>query len=88
MQFLVSNAVRLVRLLSQTLLALCLICLVIALAPHRFTIALKSEYVGRDTVQEPAVVTNDDGAAAEVQQRLLQCSQRVHVEVVGRLVEQ
>jgi hypothetical protein len=41
-----------------------------------------------DAVEEPAVVADDDGAAGEVEQRLLERPQRVDVEVVGRLVEQ
>ena len=39
-------------------------------------------------VEEPAVVRDHDGAAGEVEQRLLERAQRVDVEVVGRLVEQ
>ena len=33
-------------------------------------------------------MADDDGAAGEVEQRLLERAQRVDVEVVGRLVEQ
>src|SRR5262249_30690139 len=44
--------------------------------------------VGGDAVEEPAVVADDDGAAAEVQKRFLQGPQGVHVEIVGRLVKQ
>src|SRR6185437_1046146 len=44
--------------------------------------------VGGDAVEEEAVVADDDGAAGEVEQSLLQRAQRVDVEVVGRLVEQ
>ena len=44
--------------------------------------------MGRHTVEEPAVVGDDDGAACEVGQRVLDCPERVDVEVVGRLVEQ
>jgi hypothetical protein len=44
--------------------------------------------VSGDAVQEEAVVADDDGAAREVEQRLLKRAQRVDVEVVGRFVEQ
>ncbi len=44
--------------------------------------------MGGDAVEEPAVVGDDDGAAGEGEQRLLERAQRVDVEVVGRLVEQ
>jgi hypothetical protein len=33
-------------------------------------------------------VTDDDGAAGEIEQGVLQRAQRVHVEIVGRLVEE
>ena len=51
-------------------------------------VALEREDVRRDAVEEPAVVRDHDGAAGEVEQRLLERAQRVDVEVVRRLVEQ
>ena len=44
--------------------------------------------MGNDAVEEPAVVRDDDRAAAEVEQRLFQRAQGFDVEVVGRFVEQ
>jgi hypothetical protein len=41
-----------------------------------------------DPVQEPAVVADDQRAAGEAQERFLQRPERVHVQIVGRLVEQ
>jgi hypothetical protein len=46
------------------------------------------EDVGGDAVEEPAIVADDDGAAGEGEQRVLEVAQGVDVEVVGRLVEQ
>ena len=74
--------------LAQPLLALRFVGLVVAFAPDRLAVPLEGEDVRGDAVEEPAVVADDHGAAAEVEQRLLQGPQRVHVEVVGRLVEQ
>jgi hypothetical protein len=51
-------------------------------------VALEGEDMGRDAVEEPAIMADDHGAAGEVLQRLFQRTQRVDVEVVGRLVEQ
>ena len=51
-------------------------------------VALEGQHVGGDAVQEPAVVGDHDRAAGERQQRVLERAQRVHVEVVGGLVEQ
>src|SRR5579871_5702558 len=72
MELLVLYAMRLVGFLTQPLFALRLIRLIIALAPHGFTVAFESEYVRGDAVEEPAVVTDDHGAAAEVEQRFFQ----------------
>src|SRR5207253_6176025 len=57
-------------------------------APHRLAIALKRENVRGNAVQKPAVVANDDGAAAEIQERFFQGTKRVHIKIVGRLIEQ
>jgi hypothetical protein len=65
-----------------------LVVLEVALEPFDMAVALEGEDVGRDTVEEPAIMADDHGAAGEVLQRLFQRPQRVDVEIVGRLVEQ
>src|SRR5436309_2266786 len=87
-ELLVPDPVRAVRLGSQPLAAAGLVVLVVALEPHRAAVALEGEHVRGDAVEEPAVVTDHHHAAGELEQRLLERPQRVHVEVVGRLVEQ
>src|SRR4051794_36078199 len=59
-----------------------------ALEPRRLRVALEGEDVRRDAVEEPAIVRDHDGAAGELEQRVLERAQRVDVEVVRRLVEQ
>src|SRR4029078_7674630 len=59
-----------------------------ALEPDRLAVSFEGEDVGRDAVEEPAVVRDHDGAARELEQRLLERAQRVDVEVVRRLVEE
>src|SRR5207249_1201105 len=59
-----------------------LVVLVVALEPDRAALALEGEDVGGDAVEEPAVVADDHGAAAEVDERVLHGAQRVDVEVV------
>ena len=49
--------------------------------------AVHVEHVGRDAVQEPAVVGHHEGRAGEHHQGLLERAQRREVEVVGGLVE-
>src|SRR6059036_1598374 len=44
--------------------------------------------MGGDAVEEPAVVADDEHAAGEFEQRVLERPQRFHVQVVGRLVQQ
>src|SRR5699024_2719959 len=51
-------------------------------------VALEGEDVGGDAVEEPAVVRDDHRTAREVFQPLFQRTQRIHVDVVGGLVEQ
>lgn len=52
-----------------------------------FRIAFEGEDVRGDTIEEPAVVGDHDGAAGEILQTLLQRTQRIDVDVVGRLVQ-
>ena len=60
---------------------------VIAIEPDNFAVPLKSQDVGRDPVEKPAVVADDDGTAPEVLYGLFQGPQRIHIEVIGRLVQ-
>src|SRR5688572_33395585 len=61
---------------------------VVAFEPAHAAVALEDEEVGRDAVEEPAVVADNDDAARELEDRLFERAQRVHVKVVRRLVEQ
>ena len=54
--------------------------------PGRLRVA-EGEDVRRDPVEEPPIVA-DDGAAGELDERLLERAERVDVEVVRRLVEE
>src|SRR5229473_2812744 len=84
----IAYPVRLVGVGAKALAALSFVHLIIAFAPDRLAVALESEDVRGDAVEKPAVVADDHGATAEVQQGIFQSSQRLHVEVIGRLVEQ
>src|SRR5256712_3579919 len=65
-----------------------LVRLVVALEPAHSAVALEDQHVRRDAIQEPAVVADDHDASREVEQRLFERAQRVHVQIVRRLVEQ
>ncbi len=79
---------RLIRFRAEANLALLLVGLIVAFVPDGFALPFKGEDVGGDAVQKPAVVADDDGAAAEVEQSVFEGAQRFDVEVVGRLIEQ
>src|SRR6059058_5838743 len=56
-----------------------LVSLEVALEPTHLGVALERQYVGGDPVEKPAIVGDDDGAAGEGEERLLQGPQRVDV---------
>ena len=87
-RLLVRDPVRAVGLGAEPLVPVLLVGLEVALEPDDLRVALEREHVGRDAVEEPAIVGDDHRAAGEREQRLLERAQRVDVEVVGRLVEQ
>src|SRR5262245_60025873 len=65
-----------------------LVVLEVALEPLDVAIALERQNVRGDAVEEPAIVADDDRAAGEILERLLERAQRVDVEIVRGLVEQ
>src|SRR5262245_51668942 len=73
---------------AQSGLAVGFILRVVPVEPDGSAFALECQDVRGDAVQEPAVVADDDGASGEVLQRLFERAHRVHVQVVGGLVEQ
>ena len=52
------------------------------------TIAFESQNMRGKTVEEEAVMADDDGATGEAFQRLFECRQCFDIEIVGRLIEQ
>ena len=61
-------------------LSVCLIFRVFAFEPDYLAVILKREYMCSDTVEEPAVVTYDYGAACKILQRLFQGTNSVYVQ--------
>ena len=59
-----------------------------ALEEKDLTIALEGKNVGTDSVEEPAVVADNHSTAGKCFQTFFQCTQRVHVDIVGRLIEE
>ena len=73
---------------AEPLTALSFIGLIIPLTPHRLAFALECENVRGYPIEEPSIVRYHDGAAAKVEQGFFQRSKGIHVQVVGRLVEE
>ena len=44
--------------------------------------------MGRYAIEKPAVMRYHHHATGEGEQRFFQCTQRLHIEVVGRFIEQ
>src|SRR5208337_83418 len=65
-----------------------LVGLEVALEPLDMAVAFESEDVRGEPVEEEAIMADDHGAAGEILQRRLKARQRLHVEVVRRLVEE
>lgn len=55
---------------------------------HHSPVVLEGERVRGDLVEEVAVVAHDHGAPRVGVDRVFQRSQRFHVQVIGRLVQQ
>src|SRR5215216_7537285 len=71
-QRLVLDAMRLVGVGAEPAMAVGLVVLVVALEPFDVAVALEGQHVRGDAVEEPAIVADDDGAAGEIDQRLLE----------------
>ena len=61
---------------------------VAAFVEDNFGVALEGENVCADTIEEPAVVRDDDGTSGEGFEAFFQGAKCVHVNVVRRLVEE
>src|SRR5262249_10322310 len=84
----VADSMRLGPFPAEALLLVGLVLLVVAGEEAPLRITLGREDVRGDAVEEPAVVADHQHAAGEFQQRVLQRTQRLHVEVVRGFVEQ
>ena len=60
----------------------------IAFEPFDVAVAFERQNMGRQAIEEEAVMADDHGAAREIFDRFFERRQRFDVEVVGRFVEQ
>src|SRR3569833_701193 len=87
-QLLVLHTVRDDAVLAEPAHLVLLIILEITFKPFDMAVPFEGQHMGRDAVEEPAIMADDDGAAGKILQRLFQRAQGVDVEIVGRLVQQ
>ena len=76
------------RVVAQAFALVLFVFAVTALEENDLRVAFESEDVRRDAVEEPTVVRDDYRTTCEIVQTFFQRTQRVHVDVVGRFVEQ
>ncbi|MBP5457372.1 MAG: hypothetical protein J6Y37_12800, partial [Paludibacteraceae bacterium] len=74
--------------IAQTHLLIFLILGIGALEEEDLGITFVSQYMRADTIQEPTVVRNNYCATREILQTLLQGTKRIHINIIGRLIEQ
>ena len=72
---------------AESFPALVFVSLVVAFAPVNISITFKGEDMGRNSIEEPAIVTGHDNATHVVQNGFFQRTQGIHVEVVGGFVQ-
>src|ERR1051326_5700358 len=84
----VFDAVRYLRRGAETSLTIRFVIGVVALEPDDFAVTFARYHVRRDAIEKPAVVRDHDGTTRKVLQRFLQSTQRVHVKIVCRFVQQ
>ena len=85
---LVLDAVWLVGGGAQAAFAVFFVGFVVALEPFHVAVALKSENVCGDAIQEPAVMADYHGATGKIQQRFFQRTQGVNVKIICWFVKQ
>ncbi len=83
----VLNAMGLVGVFTQPRPTISVILGVVAFVPEDIGVALEGQDVGTDAVQEPAIMTDDDQAAAELHEGIFEGAQGIDIQVVGGLIE-
>ena len=73
---------------SQTAATVGFVVGIVAGEPHHLRASLEGQDVSSDPVEKPAVVTHDDDAAREIEERVLQGPEGVDIQVVCRLVKE
>ena len=86
-QLLELHPMRLGSVSAEALLLVLFVFAIIALEKDRLAIAFESQDMSANTIEEPAIMADHEGAAREVQERFFERPERVDVQVIGRFVE-
>src|SRR5262249_54279128 len=73
---------------AETTFAVGFVVLIVAFEPDHLAVAFKCQHVSGNPIEKPSIVTDNDGASREIEQRFLEGTKRVDVEVVGGFVQQ
>ena len=73
---------------SQPRLTVCFVVGIVAFEPDDLALPLERQNMGGDPVKKPAVMTDDHGAAGKILQGFFQGTHGVHVQVIGRFVQE
>ena len=84
----VLDAVRFDRLIAEPALLVFLVVGKVAFEPFDVTVALEGQNVRREAVEEEAIMRDDDGAAWKVLECGFKRTERLGIEIIGRLVQQ
>src|ERR671924_2036036 len=61
---------------------------IVAVKPNNLAVAFEGENMGCDPIQKPAIVRDHNRTTSEALQRFFKRAQRVHNQVIRRLVQQ
>ena len=79
---------RLIGIAAFALLKILEVTRIVARKPMHMTIALEGHDMGRDPVEKPAIMGDNNRATGKSLQRFFQRANRIHIEIIGGLVEQ
>ncbi len=84
----VMDAVRLIGSRPQSFAPVRFVVGVVAFEPDYFAVAFKCQNMCCNSIQKPAIVTDHHRAARKIFESFFQGAHRIHIQIVGRLVQQ
>src|SRR4051812_26620578 len=85
---LVLDAVRLVRVGTQTLLAIDFVVAEVAFEPPHLAVTFEGQNVGSNAIEEPTIMARHQYTTRKRQQGFFQGSQCVDIQIIGRFIQE